>query len=143
MGTLKVITSHSLNRLVVALATDLAGSVTPPLGRDTVVVLNPGMARWISLELASIRGVAACLDFPFPNQVLDNCFRAVTPGLPDSSPFTRDAMTWRIAARLPGLLARPGFEQAAGYLGAGHDNRRLLQISNVFGIKNNETPIFV
>ena len=131
MGTLKVITSHSLTRLAAALATDLAGTPTPPLGRDTVVVLNPGMARWLSLEMAAIRGVAAGLDFPFPNQILDTCFRAVLPGLPDSSPFTRDAMAWRIAARLSGLLARPGFEQPARYLGIGHDDRRLLQISTV------------
>jgi exodeoxyribonuclease V gamma subunit len=129
MGTLKVITSHSLTRLATALATDLAGSPTPPLGRDSVVVLNPGMARWLSLEMAAIRGVAAGLEFPFPNQILDSCFRALIPDLPDSSHFTRDAMAWRIAARLPGLLARPGFEQAAGYLGAGHDDRRLLQIA--------------
>jgi len=129
MGSIKVITSHSLTRLAAALATDLAGSPTPPLGRDTVVVLNPGMARWLSLELAAIRGVAAGLEFPFPNQILDSCFRAVIPGLPDSSAFTRDAMAWRIAARLPSLLARPGFEQAAGYLGTGPDDRKLLQIS--------------
>ena len=131
MGSLKVITSHSLTRLAASLATDLDGTPTPPLGRDTVVVLNPGMARWLSLEMAAIRGVAAGLDFPFPNQILDTCFRAVLPGLPDSSPFTRDAMAWRIAARLPGLLARPGFEQPARYLGIGHDDRRLLQISTV------------
>ncbi|KAA0888295.1 exodeoxyribonuclease V subunit gamma [Oryzomonas rubra] len=129
MGTLKVITSNSLTRLAASLAGDMAGSPTPPLGRDTVVVLNPGMARWLSLELATIRGVAAGLDFPFPNQILDSCFRAMIPGLPDSSPFTRERMSWRIAARLPALLTRPGFEQAAGYLGATADDRRLLQIS--------------
>jgi exodeoxyribonuclease V gamma subunit len=129
MGSLKVITSSSLTRLAASLAADLADSATPTLGRDTVVVLNPGMARWISLEMASIRGVAAGLDFPFPNQIIDICFRALVPGLPDSSPFTRESMAWRIAARLPGLLSRPGFEQAANYLGTGHDDRRLLQIA--------------
>lgn len=130
MGSLKVITSHSLSRMAAALAADLACSPTPPLGRDTVVVLNPGMARWLSLEMAAIRGVAAGLEFPFPNQILDACFRALIPGLPDSSPFTRESMSWRIAAHLPNLLDRPGFEQAAGYLGTGDDDRRLLQISN-------------
>ncbi len=59
MGSLKVITSHSLTRLAAALATDLDSTPTPPLGRDTVVVLNLGMARWLSLEMAAIRGVAA------------------------------------------------------------------------------------
>ncbi len=130
MGSLMVITSASLTRLAAALADGLADSATPPLARETVVVLTPGMARWISLELATIRGVSAGLDFPFPNQILDSCFRAVLPGLPDVSPFTRENMAWRIAARLPGLRSRPGFEQAAGYLGTGDNDRRLLQISN-------------
>ena len=129
MGTLKVITSHSLTKLAAAMATDLARSPSSLLEPETVVVLNNGMARWISMELATLQGVCAGLDFRFPNEVIDNCFKAVLPALPSSSPFTRDAMTWRIAARLPSLLPRPGFEQIAGYLGKGTDDRRLLQIS--------------
>jgi len=129
MGSLTVITSASLTRLAAALADDLAATAVSPLARETVVVLNPGMARWISLELATIRGVSAGLDFPFPNQILDSCFRAVIPALPVVSPFTRESMAWRIAARLPGLRTLPGFEQIAGYLGTGSDDRRLLQIS--------------
>ncbi|QEM68787.1 exodeoxyribonuclease V subunit gamma [Geobacter sp. FeAm09] len=142
MGALKVITSNSLTRLAATLAGDLAGSPTPPLGRDTVVVLNPGMARWLSLELATTRGVAAGLDFPFPNQILDTCFRALIPGVPDNSPFTRERMSWRIAARLPALLSRPGFEQAAGYLGAAADGRRLLQISRILADQFDQYVMF-
>ena len=129
MKRLKVITSHSLTRLAAALADDLARCPGNVLERETVVVLNNGMARWISLELASRLGVSAGLDFRFPNQVIDDSFRAVLPELPSSSPFTRDAMGWGIAACLPRLLARPGFEQMARYLGHKGDDRRLLQIS--------------
>jgi exodeoxyribonuclease V gamma subunit len=129
MGTLKVITSHSLTRLAACMADDLARTPSSLLERETVVVLNNGMARWISMELATLQGVCAGLDFRFPNEVIDNCFRAVLPALPSNSPFTRDAMTWRIAARLPGLLNHPGFEQVVGYLGKCTDDRRLLQIS--------------
>ena len=129
MNTLKVITSHSLIRLAACMAEDLARSPSSLLDRETVVVLNNGMARWISMELATLQGVCAGLDFRFPNEVIDNCFKAVLPALPSISPFTRDATTWRIAARLPGLLPRSGFEQIAAYLNKGTDDRRLLQIS--------------
>ena len=71
MHRLKVITSPSLTRLVATLADDLAGSSASVLERETVVVLNPGMARWISMELATSRGVCAGLDFRFPNEVID------------------------------------------------------------------------
>lgn len=129
MKQLKVVTSHSLSRLTAALAEDLSRSPVSVLERETVVVLNTGMARWISIELAGLRGIGAGLDFRFPNQVIDDCFRAVLPDMPPDSPFTRDAMTWSIAACLPGLLSRRGFEQVAGYMGKGHDDRRLLQFS--------------
>ncbi|HEX9080305.1 MAG TPA: exodeoxyribonuclease V subunit gamma [Desulfuromonadaceae bacterium] len=142
MGTLTVITSHSLTRLAASLAADLDRTPTPPLGKDTVVVLNPGMARWLSLELAAIRGVAAGLEFPFPNEILDACFRALLPGLTEASPFTRDAMAWRIAARLPGLLERPGFEQPARYLGTDQDDRRLLQLSRTLADQFDQYIIF-
>ncbi|MBI2354852.1 MAG: exodeoxyribonuclease V subunit gamma [Deltaproteobacteria bacterium] len=142
MGTLKVITSQSLSRLAASLAEDATAIPAAPLAGETVVVLNPGMARWLSLELATIRGVSAALEFPFPNEILDSCFRALVPGLPDASPFTRDAMTWRIAARLPSLLGRPGFEQMAGYLGSGDDDRRLLQIARTLADLFDQYVIF-
>jgi len=129
MNTLKVITSHSLTSLAACMAEDLARSPSSLLDNEIVVVLNNGMARWISMELATLQGVCAGLDFRFPNEVIDNCFKAVLPALPSNSPFTRDAMTWRIAAQLPSLLTRPGFEQISGYLKNGSDDRRLLQIS--------------
>ena len=142
MGSLKVITGNSLNRLVTSLATDLAAKPSAPLGRETVVVLNPGMGRWISMQLATCLGVCAGLDFRFPNEVIDASFRAMIPDLPAFAPFTRDTLTWRIAARLPGLLARPGFGQIAGYLGDGNDDRRLLQISGVLADLFDQYVIF-
>lgn len=129
MGTLKVITSHSLTCLAAAMADDLSRSPSSLFESETIVVLNNGMARWISMELATLQGISACLDFRFPNEVIDNCFRAMLPAMSANFPFTRDAMTWRIATRLPSLKSRPGFGQIAGYLGKGADDRRLLQIS--------------
>ncbi len=130
MHTLRLITGSSQRLLAETLADNMLKSPVSPLERETIVVLSNGMARWLSMELAARHGVAAGLDFRFPNDLLDDCFRALLPDAPVSSPFAPDAMTWRIAALLPNLAHRPGFEQIAAYLGNGSDDRRLLQISS-------------
>jgi exodeoxyribonuclease V gamma subunit len=129
MATFTVHTSSSLSRLATKLAGALSARPAPPLVRETVVVLSNGMGRWLSMELAAARGVCAGLDFRFPNDTLDVFFRAVIPGIPESSPFSMETMTWRIAALLPAHLDRPGFESIAAYLGDRGDDRRLLQLA--------------
>ncbi|HBA71797.1 MAG TPA: exodeoxyribonuclease V subunit gamma [Geobacter sp.] len=129
MHTLRLITSSSQRLLAEALSDTMLKSPASPLERESIVVLSNGMARWLSMELAIRQGVSAGLDFRFPNDLLDDCFRALLPDAPVSSPFAPDAMSWRIASLLPGLATRPGFEQIAAYLGNGSDDRRLLQIS--------------
>lgn len=129
MQTLRLITGSSQRLLAETLADNMLKPALSPLERETIVVLSNGMARWLSMELASRHGVAAGLDFRFPNDLLDDCFRALLPDAPVSSPFAPDAMTWRIAALLPGLAHKPGFEQITAYLGNVSDDRRLLQIS--------------
>ena len=81
------------------------------------------------MELATRLGVSAALEFSFPNDLLDRCFRAVLPESQSSNQFTQSSLTWRIAAQLPTLAHQKGFEPIASYLGDGSDDRRLLQIS--------------
>ncbi|MBL0226278.1 MAG: exodeoxyribonuclease V subunit gamma [Geobacteraceae bacterium] len=142
MPTFTVHTSSSLTRLSAELAGTLAGHPAAPLARETVVVLSNGMGRWLSMELAAARGVCAGLDFRFPNDTLDLFFRAVVPGIPESSPFALDTLAWRIAALLPGYRDRPGFEQIASYLGDRSDDRRLLQFSRTLADTFDQYTIF-
>jgi exodeoxyribonuclease V gamma subunit len=142
MGTFTVHTSSSLTRLSAALAGALAENPAPPLDRETVVVLSNGMGRWLSMELAAARGVCAGLDFRFPNDTLDFFFRAAMPGIPESSPFALETMTWRIAALLPAHLDRPGFESIAAYLGDRSDDRRLLQLARTLADTFDQYTIF-
>ncbi len=142
MHTLRLITSSSQQRLAEALADNLLNSPVPPLELETIVVLSNGMARWVSMELAARHGVSAGLDFRFPNDLLDSCFRAVLPEAPASSPFAPDAMTWRIASLLPELTRTTGFEHIASYLGNGSDDRRLLQISRSLADTFDQYTIF-
>jgi len=142
MPTFTVHTSSSLTRLSAALAETLALNPAPPLVRETVVVLSNGMGRWLSMELAAARGVCVGLDFRFPNDTLDICFRAAIPGIPEESPFALETMTWRIAALLPAHLDRPGFESIAAYLGGRGDDRRLLQLSRTLADTFDQYTIF-
>jgi exodeoxyribonuclease V gamma subunit len=142
MATFTVHTSSSLTRLSAALAGTLAENPALPLGRETVVVLSNGMGRWLSMELAAARGVCAGLDFRFPNDTLDSFFRAALAGIPESSPFALETMTWRIAALLPAHLDRPGFESIAAYLGDRSDDRRLLQLARTLADTFDQYTIF-
>jgi len=142
MHTLRLITSSSQRRLSVALADNLLKSPASPLERETIVVLSNGMARWVSMELAVLHGVSAGIDFRFPNDLLDSCFRAVLPETAASQPFAIEAMTWRIAARLPQLAKCESFEQIASYLGNGSDDRRLLQFSRTLADTFDQYTIF-
>lgn len=69
-----------------------------PLSEDIIVVQNQGMHHWISLELASRRGVLMNTRYPLPgnffwgliNQVLSD------ESLPDASPYSREILIWAI-----------------------------------------------
>lgn len=130
MPNLRLITSSSQRRLLGALADNICSPPPAPLEKESIVVLSNGMSRWISMELAARLGVSASLEFSFPNDLLDRCFKSVLSGSHSSTPFTQTSLTWRIASQLPILSQLNGFEQVASYLGGDHDDRRLLQISH-------------
>ncbi len=142
MNNLNVHTSSSLTSLAAALAQSLADKPAAPLARETVVTLSTGMGRWLSMELAAAQGICAGIDFRFPNDTIDACFRAVIPGLPEHSPFALDTMTWRIAALLPTHLHLPAFGTLAAYLRDGSDDRRLLQLTRTLADTFDQYTIF-
>lgn len=129
MHQFRVVTSHSLARLAEQFAAGIASPPRAPFEREQVVVLSTGMSRWLSLELAALRGVAAGMEYRFPNELLDQCFRALMPDLPPSAVFSRESMTWRIAGCLPDLAGQPACSEVRRYLGDRLDDRRLLQLS--------------
>ncbi|MGD0585309.1 MAG: exodeoxyribonuclease V subunit gamma [Oryzomonas sp.] len=142
MGILNVITSSSLQRLIGRMAADFAASAGSPLAPETVVVQSSGMARWIAMELARLNGVSANLRFPFPNEQLEDIFRAVLPDLASPSPFAPDILAWRIMAALPGLLDRAGFEPLRRYCSERRDGRALLQLSRTIADTFDQYTIF-
>jgi exodeoxyribonuclease V gamma subunit len=142
MNRLRLITSSSQQQLAAAMADNLINPALSPLEHEDIVVLSNGMARWIYMELAARHGISAGLNFSFPNDLLDRCFRAVNAVNGEFSQFTPDVMTWRIASLLPELAKKREFDQVAAYLGNAGDDRRTLQLSRILADIFDQYTIF-
>ncbi len=73
------------------------------------------MARWLSMSLAEKLGVFAHGNFPFPDALLWQVFKAVLE-LPDISQFERDVMLWSLMDILPKFLENQEFMEINAYL---------------------------
>lgn len=130
MKHFQLFTSNRMEVLIEALAEILEVPSTSPLDPEIIVVQSTGMERWISMELSRRHGIAANFQFPFPNAfVYDHVFRGVLADLPESSPFDREVMTWKIMRLLPPLLDRPEFEPLRHYLKDDRDRLRRYQLA--------------
>ncbi|OBS09188.1 exodeoxyribonuclease V subunit gamma [Acidihalobacter prosperus] len=115
---------HHSNRaecLLDALAEVCAAAPADPFAAETVVVQNPGMARWLALGLAECTGVAAHLDFPLLASFVWRVYAAEFDDLPEQSPLDREILLWRLMALLPAQLADPAFAPLRHYLKPGAD----------------------
>jgi exodeoxyribonuclease V gamma subunit len=110
---------HHSNRTEVLLKRFVAITrqpLTDPLAPETVVVQNPGMARWLAQQFAIETGIAANLDFPLPATFVWRIYRAWRPVMPEESDYDREALHWRILALLPAFLSQPAFAELDRYL---------------------------
>ena len=127
---LNLFTSNRLEILSVFLSEILKTPLSSPFTPEIVVVQSKGMERWISMEIAKYHGVCANFRFPFPNPfVYEDVFRNVLPDVPETSPFDRESMTWKIMGLLPELADRPGFSEIRHYLGSEENDLKRLQLS--------------
>ena len=110
--------THQSNRLE-TLAGRLAEVVRTPLGSpfaaETIVVQSHGVARWLALQLARSTGVCANVRFPFPAAFAWTLYRALS-GVPPTSDFEPEVMTWRIMQELPLLEERADFASVRAYV---------------------------
>ncbi len=69
-----------------------------PLSEDVIVVQNQGMHHWLSLELASRRGVVMNARYPLPGNFFWGLINQVLAdeSLPDVSPYSREILIWAI-----------------------------------------------
>lgn len=122
-----MLTLHQSNRLE-RLARQLAGllgqSGATPLRAETVVVQHPGMARWLSLEIAAHLGICANLAFPLPAAFIWQAFRDLLPDVPAVDPYQPGRLAWRIHELLEAFDDNDLNRPLVDYLGDGDEVRR-------------------
>ncbi|VBB43880.1 DNA helicase/exodeoxyribonuclease V, gamma subunit [uncultured Desulfatiglans sp.] len=126
----RLIVSNRLEALVEQLCAILEAPLSSPMAEETIVVQSQGMAHWLSMQLARRLGICANVRFPFPNALVEELFRKVMPGIPESSPFEPGVMTWRIMKVLGGFVNAPGVDSLKAYLGRGDDPLKALQLAD-------------
>ena len=105
-------TERLLQRFVDLVRRPMADAMAP----ETVVVQNPGMARWLAQQVALVTGIAANFDFPLPASFVWRIHRAWLPQMPEETGYDRESLHWRVLGMLPALLTRPAFAELDRYL---------------------------
>ncbi|MFC3624832.1 exodeoxyribonuclease V subunit gamma [Vogesella amnigena] len=89
-----------------------------PFAPEVVMVQSRGMGRWLTLQLARARGLAANMEFVLPAGFGWRLMKTVLPELPAKSVFAPEVLTWRLMALLPTLQGEP-FTPLTRYLQGG------------------------
>ncbi|WP_174874865.1 exodeoxyribonuclease V subunit gamma [Vogesella oryzae] len=89
-----------------------------PFAPEVVMVQSRGMGRWLTLQLARARGLAANMEFVLPAGFGWRLMKTVLPELPPKSAFAPEVLTWRLMAVLPTLDGEP-FTPLTRYLQGG------------------------
>ena len=129
MPDFTVISSNRLEILADRLAEIVRQPLATTLEAETVIVQSRGMERWISLALARRNKICANVWYPFPNIFLESLFRKIFPDLPETSPFNRDILSFRILKILPFFLDRPHFTALRRYLKDDDNGLKAYQLS--------------
>ncbi|WP_409525562.1 exodeoxyribonuclease V subunit gamma [Nitrincola sp. MINF-07-Sa-05] len=108
-----------------------------PLENETILVQSNGIAQWLKLALAEDEdaangggcGIAAALNISLPARYIWQAYRAVLGDLPDSSPYDKHLLTWRLLRMLPELLDDPVFAPLQRFLRDDQDLRKQFQLA--------------
>jgi exodeoxyribonuclease V gamma subunit len=81
-----------------------------PLEQEVMLVQSNGIAQWLKHSLAANRdaadpgcGIAAALEMSLPARLQWQAYRAVLGDLPETSPFDKLSLQWRLMRLLPAL----------------------------------------
>jgi len=129
MAGLRLYTGNRLELLAEQLAAVLKQPLRSPMTSEIIVVQSPGMARWISLELAARLGICANVEYPFPNACIHTIIQRMLPDIPDATGFEKETLTWTILKLLPQVVHRPGFEILQKYVDAEESWLKFFQLA--------------
>ncbi|MYL22403.1 exodeoxyribonuclease V subunit gamma [Halomonas alkaliantarctica] len=117
-----------------------------PLENETILVQSNGIGQWLKLALAEDpdnggAGIAAALDVMLPARFLWQAYRTVLThtvqngaghnedAVPETSPFDKSRLVWRLLRLLPTLAGQPVFEPLAQFLETDRDQRKHYQLA--------------
>ncbi|MBI0548213.1 exonuclease V subunit gamma, partial [Dickeya dianthicola] len=110
-----------------------------PLGgleNELILVQSNGIGQWLKLALARDTrdggcGVAAALDIQLPSRFFWQVYRSVLGNeqVPETSPFDKSLLVWRLVRLLPELLTQPEFAALARFLHQDTDLRKHYQLA--------------
>jgi exodeoxyribonuclease V gamma subunit len=110
-----------------------------PLENEVVLVQSNGIAQWLQLALAadvddnnplqSGCGIAAAIKISLPGRFHWQAYRAVMGELPETSPFDKDLLIWRLLRLLPDLINDPEFAPLQHYLASDYNGRKHFQLA--------------
>ncbi len=125
---LRLYQSNHLESLAARLATQLAQPAAEPLRQEQVIVQHPGMARWLSLQIASHLGICANLTFPLPAAFIWQLFHTLLPEVPECDRYQPQRLAWRIYCLLEALDGGEIDQSVSNYL-AGADDVKGFQLA--------------
>lgn len=94
------------------------------LSQESVMTLNPGIARWLRFEIAKKTGVAFGWDFPLPGKLYKQLLSGITPTFEEDGFFNENEARWRLSEILTRLEDRPRFADLRSYCAVTSPTRR-------------------
>lgn len=88
--------SNQLETLAEAYTEVLNTPLSHPFKRESVIVQNAGMARWLSLQTAKRNGISINIEYLFPAEFMWQLLRQVLPEVPPKDPCSPSIMKWRL-----------------------------------------------
>jgi exodeoxyribonuclease V gamma subunit len=117
-----------------------------PLENETILVQSNGIGQWLKLALAEDpanggAGIAAALEVMLPARFLWQAYRTVLTQLtkdglahdeqavPETSPFDKSRLVWRLLRLLPSLAEQEVFAPLSRFLEVDRDQRKHYQLA--------------
>jgi len=107
-----------------------------PLENEILLVQSNGIAQWLKLALAADAdarepgcGIAAALTINLPGRFHWQAYRAVLGDLPETSPYDKQLLSWRLLRLLPTLLNETEFVSLRHFLMDDKGQRKLFQLA--------------
>lgn len=98
-----------------------------PLGVDTVLAPNPGIGRWLRIQIAESEGVAANIRGLLPGEFIWELLHAVQDANDTSAHFEGELLLWHLYHALPQIATEVA--SVADYLGRPIDEVRRYQLA--------------